>query len=291
MLAMMLQRFDLVDRRSRLPARDQGDADHQAARACGSGRAPRQRVASIRPRARCRSRRQDCAEPPVAGVRAAASGDAAARALRHRTPARAEAFAERIASDAPAQGYARRASRRMDDHAGTAAARRAVVDRDRVVRRPAARQRPPVRRLARRRSRRARLTGVRYAVFGCGNRQWARTYQAVPKRVDAALEAAGATRVGARGEADAGGDFFGDFDDWYGGSGATSARRSASSVQAAPSRRASSRSSPSRPAATRCCGSSDLQHGEVVENRELVDMTAPLGALQAPPRDRAAGRA
>ena len=60
------------------------------------------------------------------------------------------------------------------------------------------------------------LKGVRYAVFGCGNRQWARTYQAVPKRFDAALEAAGATRIKERGETDAGGDFFGAFDEWYG---------------------------------------------------------------------------
>ncbi len=59
------------------------------------------------------------------------------------------------------------------------------------------------------------LAGVRYAVFGSGNRQWARTYQFVPKRVDAALEAAGATRLRPRGEADAGGDFFGAFDEWY----------------------------------------------------------------------------
>jgi cytochrome P450/NADPH-cytochrome P450 reductase len=29
---------------------------------------------------------------------------------------------------------------------------------------------------------------VRFAVFGCGNRQWARTYQAIPKQIDAALE-------------------------------------------------------------------------------------------------------
>jgi len=51
------------------------------------------------------------------------------------------------------------------------------------------------------------LAGRRFAVLGCGNRQWARTYQAVPKKVDAALAAAGATRIITRGEADAAGDF------------------------------------------------------------------------------------
>jgi len=59
------------------------------------------------------------------------------------------------------------------------------------------------------------LEGLRFAVFGCGNRQWARTYQAIPKRVDAALEKAGGIRLLPRGEADSGGDFFGAFDEWY----------------------------------------------------------------------------
>ena len=59
--------------------------------------------------------------------------------------------------------------------------------------------------------------GVRYTVFGCGNRDWAATYQAVPTRIDAALEARGATRVYPRGEGDARGDFDGQFEAWYAG--------------------------------------------------------------------------
>ncbi|WP_067502744.1 bifunctional cytochrome P450/NADPH--P450 reductase [Actinoplanes sp. TFC3] len=50
------------------------------------------------------------------------------------------------------------------------------------------------------------LTGVRFAVLGNGNTQWA-TYQAFPRRVEAALSAAGATPIVARGETDAAGDF------------------------------------------------------------------------------------
>jgi cytochrome P450/NADPH-cytochrome P450 reductase len=61
------------------------------------------------------------------------------------------------------------------------------------------------------------LTGVRYTVFGNGNRDWARTYQEVPKAIDSRLEAAGAERVYERGEANARGDFFGDFEEWYAG--------------------------------------------------------------------------
>jgi cytochrome P450 / NADPH-cytochrome P450 reductase len=59
--------------------------------------------------------------------------------------------------------------------------------------------------------------GVRYTVFGCGNRDWAATYQAVPTRIDTALEARGGRRVYPRGEGDARGDFDGQFEAWYAG--------------------------------------------------------------------------
>lgn len=47
------------------------------------------------------------------------------------------------------------------------------------------------------------LSGVRFAVFGCGNREWARTYQRVPTLIDTLLHIHGATRLLERGEADA----------------------------------------------------------------------------------------
>lgn len=59
------------------------------------------------------------------------------------------------------------------------------------------------------------LTGVKFAVFGCGNSDWSRTYQAVPRKIDARLAELGAARLSERGEADAHGDFFGDFDRWF----------------------------------------------------------------------------
>jgi len=52
------------------------------------------------------------------------------------------------------------------------------------------------------------LAGVRFAVLGNGNTQWA-TYQAFPKRVETSLAAAGATAIVPRGETDAAGDFDG----------------------------------------------------------------------------------
>jgi cytochrome P450 / NADPH-cytochrome P450 reductase len=59
------------------------------------------------------------------------------------------------------------------------------------------------------------LTGVKYAVFGVGNKDWARTYQAIPKKIDQKLADRGAIQLVERGEANARGDFFGDFDRWY----------------------------------------------------------------------------
>ncbi|TQR46209.1 cytochrome P450 [Paenibacillus popilliae] len=51
------------------------------------------------------------------------------------------------------------------------------------------------------------LEGVQYAVLGCGDRNWANTYQSVPKVIDEQLERAGGKRLVQRGEADAGGEF------------------------------------------------------------------------------------
>lgn len=59
------------------------------------------------------------------------------------------------------------------------------------------------------------LNGVEYTVFGCGNRDWHLTYQAVPKRIDTHLSRAGAIPFHPRGEADARGDFLGDFERWH----------------------------------------------------------------------------
>ncbi|WP_223778436.1 cytochrome P450 [Streptomyces sp. 135] len=52
-------------------------------------------------------------------------------------------------------------------------------------------------------------TGVRYAVLGVGDRNWAATYQRVPTLIDDALAASGATRLLERAEADASGDLSG----------------------------------------------------------------------------------
>src|SRR5579875_2000622 len=59
------------------------------------------------------------------------------------------------------------------------------------------------------------LKGVRYSVFGCGNHEWASTFQAIPRFIDSRLEQHGATRLYQRGEGDAADDFDGQFQSWY----------------------------------------------------------------------------
>ncbi len=59
------------------------------------------------------------------------------------------------------------------------------------------------------------LANVRYAVFGCGNKDWAATYQHVPRYIDQKLAEAGARNVFERGEGDArSGDLEGQFESW-----------------------------------------------------------------------------
>jgi cytochrome P450 / NADPH-cytochrome P450 reductase len=59
------------------------------------------------------------------------------------------------------------------------------------------------------------LAKVRYAVFGCGNSDWAATYQSIPRFIDDQLSAHGARNVYARGEGDARSDLDGQFEAWF----------------------------------------------------------------------------
>ena len=126
-----------------------------------------------------------------------------------------EAFARRIAAEAETNGYAARVGP-MDDHFG-----RLPTEGGLIVVTASYQGKPPDNAgafvawadgLAP-----GALAGVRYAVLGCGDRKWARTFQAIPIRVDAALAAAGATRLRPRGEIDADRDFVTAFETWYEG--------------------------------------------------------------------------
>jgi cytochrome P450 / NADPH-cytochrome P450 reductase len=54
-----------------------------------------------------------------------------------------------------------------------------------------------------------------YTVFGCGNTEWAITYQAVPTELDAGLEQDGAKRIHPRGAGDVRGDFDAAYRNWH----------------------------------------------------------------------------
>jgi cytochrome P450/NADPH-cytochrome P450 reductase len=58
------------------------------------------------------------------------------------------------------------------------------------------------------------LDGVKYFVFGCGHKDWVDTYQRIPTLIDEKLAKVGVKRLYERGEANAAGDFVGDFDSW-----------------------------------------------------------------------------
>lgn len=61
----------------------------------------------------------------------------------------------------------------------------------------------------------ASLTGVQYAVFGCGHKDWSSTFYRIPKLVDAKLCQLGAKRLVSCGFSDASqGDMFSDFENW-----------------------------------------------------------------------------
>lgn len=185
-----------------------------------------------------------------------------------------EAFAQRIASDAKAQGYDATIGT-LDEYVGSLPTEGAVV----IVTasyegQPTDNARQFVAWVETLKA--GDLSGVRYAVFGCGNRDWARTYQAIPTRIDTALARAGATRLKERGAADARGDFFGDFDHWYdtfwsslapvfGQRAQQAGTGPAYDVEVVPS---------TRPTLLR---QSDVQTGVVVANRELVALSSPVG--------------
>jgi cytochrome P450/NADPH-cytochrome P450 reductase len=210
-LAMVLHRFELIDH-TNYQLRIKENLTHKPD------------DLRIRIKARGRGMPGSTQRPaPVAGTPARPrSVGESTRARSHGTPllvlfasntGTAEEFAGRIAADAAHQGYhVTMAS--LDEHVGklpqsggviilTASYNGLAPDNGRAF--VAWLQRGP-----------GDLRGVRYQVFGCGHRDWASTYQAVPILIDEALANAGAERLGPRGEGDARGDVTGDFQAWYG---------------------------------------------------------------------------
>ena len=270
LISMILQRFDLIedDPAYQLKVKEtltlKPEGFHIRVKRRGGGAF----------KARSAVPRQAAKAAPAAPAVALAPGEAGTPllVLYGSNTGSSEAFAQRIASEAQGQGYAARTAP-LDEHAGALPTEGAVV----IVTASYEGQPPDNAKQftawAEGLSAGA-LKGVHYTVFGCGNRQWARTWQAVPKRLDDALHAAGATRVAERGETDSGGDFFGAFDEWYGGLWPALGQALGKQVQDKPSgaQLQIERVQDGRSSILRL---GELQYGEVVENRELVNMDAP----------------
>jgi len=185
-----------------------------------------------------------------------------------------EAFARRIASDGVARGYAAQVAT-LDERAGALRSEGAVVivtssyngaPPDNARRFHAALAAAPA----------GSLSSLRHVVFGCGHSDWASTYQAVPTEIDRALTQAGSTALVPRGEADARGDFFGDFERWYATFWEPVDR--ALGVQAEiPDDRALYDVEVMPSAALELASRAGLSPATVLENRELVDMASPFG--------------
>jgi cytochrome P450/NADPH-cytochrome P450 reductase len=210
-LGMILQRFELVDH-----------ANYQLRVKETLTLKPEGLTMKVRPRGRRAS--VSAATAPEAPSAAQATTEAAPPAAKG-TPllvlygsnlGTAEGIARRVAADGRAHGFST-AVAAMDGHARDLPREGAIVvvtasyngtPPDNAVRfcdwlRELDRGLEPLR-------------GVRYTVFGCGDRNWASTYQAVPKLIDERLAECGATRIYPRGEGDAADDFDGQFRAWYG---------------------------------------------------------------------------
>jgi cytochrome P450 / NADPH-cytochrome P450 reductase len=182
-----------------------------------------------------------------------------------------EAFARRIASDGISRGYLVEVAP-LDDFAD-----RLPKDRAVFIVTASYNGQPPdnARKFCSWLETAPSLTGVRYVVFGCGNRDWAGTYQAVPSLVDDHLQRAGAVALALRGEADARGDFFGDFERWYAPIwGAIDREFNVESLAPLSESLYQVERVPS--SSLSLAQQNHLAVGRVMENRELVEMASPL---------------
>jgi cytochrome P450/NADPH-cytochrome P450 reductase len=183
-----------------------------------------------------------------------------------------EAFAKRIAGDAAFHGFLAQAAP-LNDYAGALHHHAAVV----IVTASYEGQPPDnatsfvpyAEKLAE-----GELSGLSFAVLGCGNKQWARTYQAIPKRIDDALSRAGANRLLDRGAVDSGDDFFGAFETWYKNLWPSLAK-TFNRQQPTVDLQAQVAIKYVGKAKERLLNVPDFEQATVVENRELVDLRVP----------------
>lgn len=120
------------------------------------------------------------------------------------------------------------------------------------------------------------LENIKFVVYGCGNRDWARTYQAIPIKVENLLLKAGGIKLMERGASDARGDFFGDFEKWHEKMWPLISQSLGVELKEVESR-------PLYCVENVISSSQNLLHinglsvGRILVNRELVNMNSPLG--------------
>jgi cytochrome P450 / NADPH-cytochrome P450 reductase len=125
------------------------------------------------------------------------------------------------------------------------------------------------------------LSGVRYAVFGCGNRDWAATYQTVPRFIDDQLSKFGARRISGRGEGDAREDLDGEFQRWFATLRPLAAQEfniDVDLVREPPTAPLYQVEIVPKPPVNPIIGSLGAQPLQVLANRELQQRTGPDGA-------------
>ena len=210
-LALVLRRFDFVD-----------TFDYELKIKTTLTIKPDEMRIQVVPRS---GRPQDAPGKPVVAQPAAAEELAPilAAADRHNTPLRvlygsdlgtAERIAVRLAQEGTERGYSVVLGA-LDDHVGDL-----PIDGASIVISASYNGEPPTnaREFCRWLDEPAadrRPSGAPYTVFGCGNTEWAATYQAVPILIDTRLAELGARRIHPRGEGDVRSDFDAQYRAWH----------------------------------------------------------------------------
>ena len=274
-LATILQRFDLIedDPSYQLRIKETLTIKPDAFRLRVVARRAASSIAA-RPAAAAAAR-ASAATPGELGARAEASAARRPLLVLYGTnTGSSEAFARQVVGEATAQGFAARLAPLDDAVRELPRAAAAVIICSSYEGQPPDNARSFLAWLESAEA--GSLANLNYGLLGCGNRQWARTYQAVPKRIEAALIQAGARAAAGRGEADAGGDFFGAFEEWLPEmwQGFAKAFGEVARPVAANPRLQVEVVRTGRSAILR---QGELAQGVVLDNHELVDMTSPFG--------------
>ncbi|KAF7367846.1 Fatty acid hydroxylase [Mycena sanguinolenta] len=115
------------------------------------------------------------------------------------------------------------------------------------------------------------LAGVRFAVFGCGNSDWTATFQAIPKLCDELFEKNGAKRLLERGSGDASkGDFFQVFDEFASKLWSTLSKEYATTRSATPASTLEVKTVDAGKERASILRQPDSELGRVVENKVLT---------------------